>query len=281
MQMPPRTAADGSVLLNHRVTPAGEPSIFVAHSHPLAECAFYLQGHIRFRWSDKEITPAAGSAMLIPQGVIHSLEAEADVPYERYTLHYYPDVLSELLQAFLHDSLLSNVYYIEEAGDLLADVLALEECFELAEEIREEAVRTRLMALVTRMASRCNREIKMQSTADVIPAVLEFIHMNIQSAHDVTVDALAQRFFISKSQLCKLFLRSTGESLAKYIRIKRFEYAELLRSRGMPAVEAASKAGFRSYSTYYRFRNSGAAVPARATQWLPTDYWPPGSADVE
>lgn len=254
-------SSDGRVLFTHATAPVGERTVFITHSHPLIECAFYVRGNIHFRWGISEIRPRPGSVLVIPQGILHALEAEADVPYERYTLHYYPDALPDTLQDFLSNSLMSTVQYIEDFSELLPDLSALAACFSLPEHIRDEAIRARLYSLLIHINTRCNQQEKMQSQSDVIPPMLEFIHMNIQNAQDVTIDALAQRFFISKSQLRKLFLRSKGISPAKYIRMKRYEYAELLRGRGMPMVEAASKAGFRCYSTYYRIKEATAEGP--------------------
>lgn len=256
MSMERFASSDGMVLYYRGASTIGHKESFIPHSHPMLECSAYIRGNIRFRWGNTEIHPSPRSMILVPRGYVHALEADENAVYERYVVHFYPEVLPEPSRSYLNETLFSGIQYLENIEDILPDIVLLEECFSLPESIRSEAIITRLSAMLFHIASLHDDRGKMQSSEDIIPRVLEFIHANIGNIAELGMDALAQQFFVSQSQLGKLFVQEMGISLAKYIRQKRFEYAEVLRDKGIPAVEAATMAGFKSYSTYYRLKMS-------------------------
>ena len=79
-------------------------------------------------------------------------------------------------------------------------------------------------------------------------------HINTNFANKITLDMLSQQFFMSKNQINRIFTKATGRSVMEYVRQKRIVYAEHLRAMGTPAAEAAYKAGFDNYSTYFRLK---------------------------
>ena len=74
---------------------------------------------------------------------------------------------------------------------------------------------------------------------------------------ELTVDALARRFFISRYYLMHRFKAVTGYTVHQYISQKRLLRAgELIRS-GVPVMKAAEQVGFTEYSTFLRaFRST-------------------------
>lgn len=247
-------AANGLIMLSHNIAPANEQVVFAPHGHPLNELAFYLQGNITFAAEGLTLYPPANSIMFIPQGYVHTIHTDAGQPYDRYVLHFSSEILPETLREHFASTLFSSIHYLEEMTTLLPELRALETCFSLPEYVMHDAVKARVAALLTQTSFYCDEQNALQDDDDIVPKVLECIHMNIHDPHQLTADALAQRFFMSKNQLNKLFQRNAGVSISKYVRIKRYEYAEMLRAHGMPAAEAAARAGYQSYSTYYRIR---------------------------
>ena len=59
-------------------------------------------------------------------------------------------------------------------------------------------------------------------------------------------------FFISKSQLCRLFKKATGSTLWQYITIKRLTKARLMLREGEKPTKVCFACGFNDYSTFYR-----------------------------
>ena len=80
--------------------------------------------------------------------------------------------------------------------------------------------------------------------------VLRYIGENLSG--DLSVDALAGRFYLSRYYLMHRFKAVTGYTLHQYITQKRTLLAgELIRS-GLPVMKAAEQAGFSEYSTFLR-----------------------------
>ena len=88
-----------------------------------------------------------------------------------------------------------------------------------------------------------------------IEEILRYIAANLDA--DLTVSALAGRFYLSRYYLMHRFKAVTGYTIHQYISQKRLLRAgELIRS-GMPVMKAAEQVGFSEYSTFLRaFRNT-------------------------
>ena len=85
--------------------------------------------------------------------------------------------------------------------------------------------------------------------------VLRYIARHLEE--ELTVEALAGKFYISRYYLMHRFKAVTGYTLHQYISQKRLLRAgELIRS-GVPVMKAAEQAGFGDYSTFLRaFQNT-------------------------
>ena len=85
--------------------------------------------------------------------------------------------------------------------------------------------------------------------------VLRYIGENLSG--DLSVEALANQFYLSRYYLMHRFKAVTGYTLHQYVTQKRTQLAgELIRS-GLPVMKAAEQAGFSEYSTFLRaFQNT-------------------------
>ena len=84
----------------------------------------------------------------------------------------------------------------------------------------------------------------------VVYDILEYINSNFQE--DLSLDALANRFFISKYHLSREFNRIVGTSVYRYIIQKRLILAKQLISSGVPTSTVYQQCGFGDYSNFYR-----------------------------
>lgn len=94
--------------------------------------------------------------------------------------------------------------------------------------------------------------------------ILRFIAGHLDE--DLTVDALAKRFYLSRYYLMHRFKDVTGYTVHQYISQKRLLRAgELIRS-GVPVMKAAEQSGFSEYSTFLRAFQSTFHVSPREFQ---------------
>jgi AraC-like DNA-binding protein len=66
------------------------------------------------------------------------------------------------------------------------------------------------------------------------------------------MDALAERFYISKFHMMRAFRKETGSTIYMYLTQKRLMLARERMDEGMSATEACYACGFGSYSSFTR-----------------------------
>ena len=89
-----------------------------------------------------------------------------------------------------------------------------------------------------------------RGSASPIQQVLAYVSEHY--SEDLSLESLAQRFYISKYYLAHAFKKISGTSLHQYILLKRLLIAKQMISDGIPAGTAASNCGFSDYSSFYR-----------------------------
>ena len=83
-----------------------------------------------------------------------------------------------------------------------------------------------------------------------LSSVITFL--NSHYTETISLDELANQFFISKYHLCRLFRKNTGLTIHQYLTSKRLTLAGELMADGKSLSEAAALAGFSDYSSFYR-----------------------------
>jgi len=85
---------------------------------------------------------------------------------------------------------------------------------------------------------------------------------------NITLESIAEYFFMSKTYLCHVFKRHVGYTVTQYIIKKRVDLVTKLRQSGMPLKSAATAAGFKNYVSYYRaYRNLSGNKPSDITPY--------------
>ena len=110
-----------------------------------------------------------------------------------------------------------------------------------------------------------NRDILRSRTAAEAPdsyrvdpkmeEVLKYITRHLEE--DLSVDALARQFYLSRYYLMHRFKAVTGYTIHPFVSLKRLLRAGELIRQGVPVMKAAEQAGFSDYSTFLRaFQNT-------------------------
>lgn len=90
----------------------------------------------------------------------------------------------------------------------------------------------------------------MQPKNDRILSVLK--HLDEHISEDLEIDLVAEKFFISKYHLMRLFHKETGTTIHSYIVQRRLLMARELIKQGVSATDACFRSGFHSYSAFIR-----------------------------
>lgn len=89
-------------------------------------------------------------------------------------------------------------------------------------------------------------------------------YINEHFAEKLSLEEIAEEFFITKYHLTRIFKEATGHTVNEYIRTKRLRYVEELSEDGECTLsEAAIKAGYKDYSSFYRAYKDAHGTPPK------------------
>ena len=78
------------------------------------------------------------------------------------------------------------------------------------------------------------------------------LYLNEHLGESLSLEKVAEKFFISKGHLCRSFKKNTGFTFNHYITYKRLLLAKELVEKGRSWIEASEEAGFGNYSNFYK-----------------------------
>ena len=103
------------------------------------------------------------------------------------------------------------------------------------------------------------------STNNKTKQIEKYIDKHI--TEDLSLAFISEKFEINKYYLCHLFKANTGYSLLQYIKNKRLFLVQTYYESGMSLLDAAMKAGFKNYSSFYKTcRSEFGEAPSRSIE---------------
>ena len=232
------------------------------HYHEFCKLLLLVSGRGGYVVDGQRYLLQPGDVVLIGSRSIHRPELEGNVPYERIIIYIAPDFLQKMSTG---DCELSEIFTQQphhvlrlketERKKIFAMALALEKEMSGNGYGREIVCNAALLRMLVEIG-RQQRKADAQTPHPVIPEnprVLEWMaYIDTHLAEDLDMDLLAERFFISKYHMMRLFRRETGYTVHTYLLQRRLLAARQLIDKGMLATEACYRCGFRSYSSFTR-----------------------------
>lgn len=232
------------------------------HYHDFCKLVLLLSGQGEYTVEDRHYSLRAGDILCIGNGQIHRPEFAKGMEYERIIFYISPEFLRRQstedcnLEA-LFDGIYGHVLRLEERR--YQKVFALAE--QLEAEINKESFGKSIMgnSLLLQLLVRVGRyrdkgELhtadRPEVTDERIKRMLVFMENHL--SEELSVEALAEQFFISKYHMMRLFKKETGQSVYDYLTERRLFFARELIRQGLPATESCFSAGFGSYSSFTR-----------------------------
>ena len=251
------------------------------HYHEFCKLLLLISGRGGYVVDGQKYLLQPGDVVLIGSRSAHRPELEGDAPYERIIIYISPEFLQQsstsgcdLLELFSGNS--GHVLRLRERERKrvfgLADTLEKE--LSGAEYGREILSNGALLRLLVEIGRDRNQEGALNPNP-VTPEdqrVVEWMqYLDRHLQEDLDMDVLAERFFISKFHMMRLFHQQTGFTIHTYLMQRRLLAARQLMEKGMRATEACYRCGFRSYSSFTRAYNkhfgttpTGRMGPAKA-----------------
>ncbi len=244
-----------------------EPRSVELHHHDFYEVYCFLSGDVLYRVEGREFRLQRGDLLLINPMELHQPVAmSGDVPYERIVLWINKAFLgscsTDLTSCF--DPLEpnhTNLLRCAEEGRLFTLMERLVREFyskAFANEVYSKGLFLQLMVEVNRMVQQAQGE---QGAKPLSSLVADYIGSHYREA--LSLDSLADHFYVSKYHLSHAFSKATGVSVHRYLVLKRLQAAKELLLEGHPPKEAYLASGFGDYANFYRaFQQAYGATPS-------------------
>lgn len=232
------------------------------HYHDFCKLVLLVSGQGEYTVEDRHYSLRAGDILFVGNGQIHRPEFVEGLEYERIILYISPDFLikqstEDCSLAALFDGSYGHVLRLEERR--------YQTIFSLAESLEEELKKdsfgknvlgnSLLLQLLVRVGRYRNKgrlhtaEHRVVSD-ERIKRILVFMESHLSD--ELSVELLAEQFYVSRYHLMRLFKKETGQSLYDYLTERRLFYARELIRQGFSATESCFRSGFGSYSSFTR-----------------------------
>ena len=235
------------------------------HIHDLYEILYVANGKGRYIIEGSEFELKPRTLILIKPFKYHYVEIDYSEPYDRCVINFsISSVLKDAVPMLEKLAASSD----EESGTFFAPdalpqyTLSIFDRFEmlgaLPDQERSVCAKMLLSELVVMLSASASSKISHDTDALGARVIM---YVNDRLDKDVSLEAVARKFFVSKYYLCRAFKKYSGVSLHSYINHKRVMYAKQLIEAGETAAMAAYKVGFGDYSAFYRTHIKILGVP--------------------
>ena len=232
---------------------------FSYHYHDFHKVVIFISGKAAYHIEGKAYQLKPWDILLVNRHAIHRPEIDSSVPYERFILWIQNDIpWQELLKCFQkandrsYNLVRLNSALQEKMKDILFELENSAKSDEYGREILTQSLFLQFMVYLNRifLEKQYIFDKKSYTFDSQIANILQYINHNLKA--DLSVEALAAKYYVSKYHLMRKFKEETGYTLHNYIVNKRLLMARTLISEGMPVLKAAQESGFAEYSTFSR-----------------------------
>lgn len=234
------------------------------HHHDFYEVNFLVSGDVTYVIESRIYHVKPGQILIINPRELHQVYIQPDAaPYERYMLWIAPSLLqglsspqTDLCRCFdMSRPNYSNLLHLsaEQRRMIPAMFEALLEAqgnSAYGADLLQRNLLTEMMIHVNRLADMPSEDTADSKTNTMVARVIDYINENYQEP--LTLDLLAERFFVSKYHLSHEFNRQMGTGIYQYIQKKRLLIARQLMLEGQKPTEVYAPCGFGDYAAFFR-----------------------------
>ena len=230
---------------------------FFLHNHDSYEILLFLEGDSKFVIEGKEYFLESGDIIIVRKHEMHRMYHNSNGKYHRIVLMVKPDFFikhncPEYEAQFLNSKMgIANRIksdYVRSSG--LYDTFMRLKKYSGNYAQASEPVINALVMMILYLINQVGHFSSSDEHDSHVEQVISYI--NNHYTEDISLETLAENFFISPNYLCRIFRKATGLTVLDYIRRKRLSKVRELRTNGKSISEAAMLSGFSDYSSFYR-----------------------------
>ncbi len=244
---------------------------FDFHYHDFYKVLIFLRGNVNYCVEGKTFSLSPYDIVLVGEGEIHRPIVLDDRDYERVIAYISPEFLESFSGTDLrlcfesvkaHDSNVVRIPAVRsgEIRDICAQLEELADDTEFGANLLLQAKFIEFMIRLNRAVINRNTEYIPKSANSKIQEITRYINENIKE--ELSIDAIANHFYLSRYHLMHLFKAGTGCTVHSYITQKRLLHARSLIQSGKSVTEACYESGFKNYDSFLRsYKNSFGITP--------------------
>jgi AraC-like DNA-binding protein len=248
------------------------------HYHSFDKIILFLNGKVDYIIEGKSYALIPRDIVFVSHNDIHRPVIDAAFPYERIVIYIspvflqkYQDHTDNLSYCFDLAKKQSSVMHLNpgKSHDLLYHMEKLENISQdtgFANGLYARILFLEFMILLNR--SLLGHELEEIHSATYDKRILQILqYIKTHLFEKLTIDDLAQRFYLSKYYMMRKFKIDTGYSIHQYITNKRLLLARDCIRNDIPLTKLCFDCGFKDYSTFSRaFKNMFQQTPTEYKQ---------------
>ena len=234
------------------------------HIHDYYEFCFFLEGNIEMQVGDNVYPIHPGDIMLIPPHLSHcSIIKNHDTPYRRFVFWISQEYCNHLLQsspdyAYIMQYARTEQCYIFHTRQMefhsvqskLLRILEEMHAKKFGRDAQISICINDLILCLNRLAYGQNTPKRKNAEYVLYQQLAEYIEDHLDE--DLSLEKLAQNFYVSKYHIAHVFKDNFGLSIHQYITKKRLELCKDAISGNTSITEVYQTFGFGDYSSFYR-----------------------------
>ena len=233
-------------------------SKYQLHTHDEYEIFFFLEGDAHYVVEGKNYSLEHGDIIVIRRHEMHRIfHHSTDVPYSRCVLMVSPEFFrthncpqyerqfTEINEG-VGNKISAKVVRSSGLYDAFVRARRYSQDFTVTDSPVLSAIVTEILHLINEVTLFAHDDIPNNQIKEIMT------YINNKYSENISLEDIAERFFISKYHLCHMFKKATGLSVHRYIIQKRITKVRELITEGLSLTDAVVTAGFINYSTFYR-----------------------------
>lgn len=247
---------------------------FEYHYHEFNKIIIFISGDVTYIIEGKSYKLKPLDVLFVSRSEIHRPIIDPNSVYERIVIWINSSFLEahsmkfDLFTCFRHTgSNISNLTRLDHSAlQEMQQILFRLELSLKNEDFGYDVLRNSLIIQLLILLTREQLKHSASSTPDftvdeTIQKILYYINANIKD--DLSIDTLAEKFYINRYHLMHKFKQQTGCSLHSYVSQKRLIKADELIRSGVSSSRACELCGYNDYSSFVRAYKKMFGVPPK------------------
>lgn len=256
------------------------------HFHDFHKILILLKGNVSYCVEGRTYDLIPDDIVFVPAGEVHRPVLHDAGTYERIIIYISKDYLASYRSESYDLS-----HCLEEAHKLQSHVLRVPgfnatrlgqivheleyslDSTEYANELYHNLLFLEFMIQLNRTAIQNGIEYLSHASSNrKMLAVIDYINEHL--TEDLTIDSIAETFYISRFHLMHTFKEETGYTIGNYLSAKRLLLARDLIRKGEAITNVCYTCGFHNYSTFSRAykKNFGCSPREQLSTAVPREY---------